>query len=256
MANSIQSDRATAILEEFDSVKKSLQVHFLNLGKLLKEIKDNLYYKARGYANFKDFVEAELDLGWRRAFYLAQLAEKLEALELFQNAIESGHGITSLQEILSLDTKADVEKLLSAPISPNAVRERVASIKGVIPDGDLWHVYRFPVSPEQKGIIEEALGRARMMGNTDSLSQALEYICADFISDPNNQPNLDNYRYKHILERDGYECQFRLPGCTKHENLTAFHIRPVSAGGVDTEDNLITACMNCHAKKEKRVLRC
>lgn len=249
----IPLDKATETLTEFDQVKKSLQVHFLHLGRLLREIKDNLYYKVRGYDNFKHFVEAELDFGWRRAFYLAQLVEKLETLGLLQVAMESGHGVTSLQTILCLDDKAEVERLLAAPASPGEVRERVASIKGVIPDGDLWHVYHIPVSAEQKGVIEEALWRAKVMGNTDSLGQAMEYICADFISDPNNQPNLEGYRYKHILERDGYLCQFNLPGCTGHDQLTAFHINPKSAGGTDNADNLITACSNCHTKKEKKI---
>lgn len=251
----ITLDKATAILLEFDSTKKALQVHFLHLGRLLCEIKDNLYYKARGYVNFKDFVESELDMGWRRAFYLAFLAGKLQALGLMQKALESGHGVTSLQDILSLDDKKEIEKLLSAPASTNEIKEKVSRLRGVIPDGDLWHVYHFPVSSEQKGVIEEALYRARIMSNTTSPGQALEYICADFISDPHNQPNLEGYRYKHILERDGFECQFQLPGCTRHENLTAFHIKPLSQGGTDTEDNLVTACMNCHTKKEKRIGR-
>lgn len=54
---------------------------------------------------------------------------------------------------------------------------------------------------------------------------------------------------RHILERDRHTCQY----CSsKAEQLTLDHIIPRSRGGVDSWDNLVTACVRCNVKKGNR----
>ena len=48
-----------------------------------------------------------------------------------------------------------------------------------------------------------------------------------------------------IKARDGYKCVY----CGATEDLTFDHIRPRSAGGAYTADNLVTACRPCNQKK-------
>jgi 5-methylcytosine-specific restriction endonuclease McrA len=54
------------------------------------------------------------------------------------------------------------------------------------------------------------------------------------------------YRQLHrrILERDGWGCQV----CGTLRNLQVHHIKFRSRGGSDLEENLITLCVECHAK--------
>ena len=49
-----------------------------------------------------------------------------------------------------------------------------------------------------------------------------------------------------MLERDGYVCQMRLPGCT-HVATTANHIRQRARGGRSTLDNYEAACVHCNS---------
>lgn len=46
-----------------------------------------------------------------------------------------------------------------------------------------------------------------------------------------------------VLRRDGWRCQV----CGSMSNLEVHHKRFRSHSGEDTEDNLITVCMDCHA---------
>jgi 5-methylcytosine-specific restriction endonuclease McrA len=51
-----------------------------------------------------------------------------------------------------------------------------------------------------------------------------------------------------ILERDNWRCQF----CGARSNLQVHHIVFRSHGGIDSEENLITACADCHQSLHHR----
>jgi 5-methylcytosine-specific restriction endonuclease McrA len=54
---------------------------------------------------------------------------------------------------------------------------------------------------------------------------------------------------RNILNRDNHACQY----CGyKGDELTLDHVIPRSRGGVDSWENLITACMRCNVKKGSR----
>lgn len=48
-----------------------------------------------------------------------------------------------------------------------------------------------------------------------------------------------------ILQRDGHRCQY----CGSEFNLTIDHVIPLSKGGQDTWENLVTACLSCNNMK-------
>ncbi len=55
----------------------------------------------------------------------------------------------------------------------------------------------------------------------------------------------DAYRQLHrqVLERDGWRCQF----CGALSNLEVHHQQFRGHSGADSEENLITLCVTCHA---------
>jgi 5-methylcytosine-specific restriction endonuclease McrA len=59
-----------------------------------------------------------------------------------------------------------------------------------------------------------------------------------------------------LFARDNYKCQY----CGKHrddlgrrERLTRDHVKPLSRGGKNTWDNVVTACTKCNARKGNRL---
>jgi len=56
-----------------------------------------------------------------------------------------------------------------------------------------------------------------------------------------------------VFERDNYQCRY----CNKQLNrftATLDHVTPVSKDGDNSFDNLITACLDCNSRKNKRLL--
>ncbi|NJL84223.1 MAG: HNH endonuclease [Chloroflexaceae bacterium] len=54
---------------------------------------------------------------------------------------------------------------------------------------------------------------------------------------------------RNLLERDNHTCQY----CGyRGEQLTLDHVSPRSRGGIDSWENLVTACVRCNVKKGNR----
>lgn len=62
--------------------------------------------------------------------------------------------------------------------------------------------------------------------------------------------NVKENRYK-IFERDGYKCHYCSKVLTKY-SATLDHILPVSKGGDNAYDNLITACLHCNSQRTNK----
>ena len=53
---------------------------------------------------------------------------------------------------------------------------------------------------------------------------------------------------KKIFERDLYRCRY----CGSHKDISLDHVIPVSKGGSDEPDNLVTACRACNSRKSDK----
>nr|WP_249067002.1 HNH endonuclease [Halalkalibaculum roseum] len=53
---------------------------------------------------------------------------------------------------------------------------------------------------------------------------------------------------RNVMKRDNNTCQY----CGRKKNLTIDHVLPRSRGGMDTWENLVTACDNCNVRKGNR----
>lgn len=64
---------------------------------------------------------------------------------------------------------------------------------------------------------------------------------------------IGNAKRFRIFERDGFRCQY-CGGTPPTVILQIDHIHPVSKGGDNDEENLVTSCMRCNAGKGARVI--
>lgn len=54
-----------------------------------------------------------------------------------------------------------------------------------------------------------------------------------------------------VFERDGYKCRYCGKQLTRF-TCTLDHVTPVVAGGTNSLDNLVTACLGCNSRKHQR----
>jgi len=64
--------------------------------------------------------------------------------------------------------------------------------------------------------------------------------------------NVHENRVK-VFERDEYKCRYCEKQLTRF-TATLDHVRPVSDGGDNSLDNLVTACLDCNSRKHHRLL--
>lgn len=70
----------------------------------------------------------------------------------------------------------------------------------------------------------------------------LRSMVRDIMSRDSYPDNWDSIRHE-VYERDNYQCC----NCGRSElELHAHHIVPLSKGGTNNKDNLITVCRGCH----------
>jgi 5-methylcytosine-specific restriction endonuclease McrA len=56
---------------------------------------------------------------------------------------------------------------------------------------------------------------------------------------------------RNLFQRDGHRCQY----CgSRQERLSVDHVLPRSRGGMDTWENVTTACLSCNVRKGNRTL--
>lgn len=55
-----------------------------------------------------------------------------------------------------------------------------------------------------------------------------------------------------IYKRDNYTCRYKFEGC--NQDFQIDHIIPVSLGGLNVDENLVTCCSNCNLKKGNKVI--
>ncbi|MFA6470757.1 MAG: HNH endonuclease signature motif containing protein [Candidatus Latescibacterota bacterium] len=113
---------------------------------------------------------------------------------------------------------------------------------------------------EKKGAIRKA-GDTNREGTLyqiflpDEILICKEYMQEKAVTEPisiNDKKEVDYYnikenRYK-IFERDGYKCHYCRKLLTRF-SATLDHIQPVSKGGDNSYENLITSCLNCNSNR-------
>jgi len=94
--------------------------------------------------------------------------------------------------------------------------------------------------PETFGLVNPELEI-----NKPSIIRAHSFVNSKFHKVPLTREN--------VFRRDGYECVYC--GSIKRKDLTIDHVIPVSKGGKNSWDNLVTACLRCNHSKSDLTLK-
>jgi hypothetical protein len=212
----LDTRRADELRDRVQLLGKTIAINNFELGEALHEIKTNDYWANYG-ESFEDYLKKDgIDISPRQAYYLIQIHKVSTALNLGKDTLILA-GTSKLKHIMTLDPDAVITDPDTGEVTPMAdvirhlvatapahtvkeVREKVEAILNVGTDEDdqlTW--MNLPVRRSAKKTVLDAIEMARALsgdtldpstGEFKDVSDAiaLERICADFISDPNNVP--------------------------------------------------------------------
>ena len=165
------------------------EVTFFKLGGVLSVIQANGWYAP--YPSFRDYVEKEHGLHYRKATYWVSIYNALVEAKVPWEKVKD-LGWTKLKEIAPVLTAGNVDEWVKIAGQSNTlslidtVKKSQASKGGVkaIEDQSSKTVTTktFKVHEDQKETIEAALAKAKADSGTTVDTVALEYICGDFLA--------------------------------------------------------------------------
>ncbi len=184
--------RALIVLGKIDEIlswKKTKDqerdVHFVELGQCLCEVRSKQYWRLERLNSFDEFLEKRFPGSRRKAYYLMAIHEKLtripkqqlrevgwsKAIELVKvvrregDAFDSATWLHKAKEMPKEGFKSEVQRHLTGR------------------DTEPWEIIYFKLYKNQIPVVEEALETAGLMLGTDkSRGYCLEMICADFLA--------------------------------------------------------------------------
>ena len=221
-----QAGRSAQVRKQLMVLNMDLNQRTFDLAELLVEAADNDMYHTWGYTSIGDYAEKELNIKERKAQYLVRIVKTCAAVGIRREHYEMA-GISKLREITRLtpdncyfnpETKTPeplddhIRRLISIAdtVSSHYISEEIRRLMGQtggnrpITKMMSWteDTYNNVILPAQE-LARKRLGSAKRdeHGNaveyTDSVVE--EVIHADFLSDPNNQPEEETVTMEEAL---------------------------------------------------------
>jgi len=191
----INHRRALIVLGKIDEIlswektkERQQDVHFVELGECLCEVRAKQYWRLEKLRSFDEFLEKRFPESRRKAYYLMAIRENLprvpkpelrevgwsKAVELVRIAkrdretFDCATWLHKAKELPKEGFKVEVERYLSGK------------------ETEPWEIMYFKVYKSQMVVIEKAIATAGLMLGTDkSRGYCLEMICADFLAGAN-----------------------------------------------------------------------
>lgn len=181
----MQEKQARILVKE---LSEQTEVTFFKLGGVLSVIQANGWYEP--YASFREFVEKEHGLHYRKATYWVGIYNNLAESKVPWAKV-SHLGWTKLKEIAGVITLENVDEWVKIAESQNTI-SLIETVKAHLAKGAPKSIEdqtskttttkTFKVHEDQKEVIEAALDKAKGEANTQVDTVALEYICGDYLS--------------------------------------------------------------------------
>lgn len=141
--------------------------------------------------------------------------------------------------------KGVVKSARSETVSQSQVKELLMALEAI-------GAIRKEAEPNREGTLYRVMFPSQI-----EASQALRSTLSAPLPEAPSEAEPDYYNVREnrrkIYERDGYVCYY----CSKQldeKTATLDHIVAVAAGGRNTLDNLVTSCLSCNSRKNRRPL--
>lgn len=207
----VQAGQGAKVCKQLKALINTVNVSTYDIMDLLHEVKTNKFYHPK-YESFKEFAET-LDMKASKSFYLVRIKERMLLAGIEREMYEKVD-ISKLREIAVLEPTdeagvtskivLDQIKLLvmmGANKSLIEIKEKVAEFQGNVGE-EAWDFMTLKLKKSQKAVIRQALELVKAQigsvgkdadGNSKDASDgsALEKMALDYLSDPNNAPDVE-----------------------------------------------------------------
>ncbi len=149
-------------------------------------------------------------------------------------------GIIQSKKSINTDGNTD------GKVSYKTVQEALAaleSISGIRKEGEPNRegtLYRILIPDEIEACRKFRADRLKMSAKPEISEKDIDYY------------NVRENRIK-VFERDSYKCHYCGKQLTRF-TATLDHLKPISAGGDNSFENLLTACLSCNSRKNRRAV--
>jgi len=204
-----ETEQEKELRKKIVGLKDSIDEAYWEISEVLHAIKTNATYRKWEYNTFKEYCEKELKFTARKAEYLVSIWDYYSVKINDKSCIQKlkGLGWAKTKELINLITKDNMNEVLDKVFKMSlkevinyAKEEKVKRITQdstnytgddqVVEgdkskknkDKDSLHSMGFKLYPEQYKTCYEAIEKAKSMSNTESVSQAFEYVSSSFLA--------------------------------------------------------------------------
>jgi hypothetical protein len=192
MSPELNRRRAMVVLGKIDDIlswehskERERDVHFVELGQCLCEVRAGQYWRLENLKSFDEYLEKRFPESRRKAYYLMAIHENLTRIPK-QNLREVGWSkATELAKVAQRDgNDFDCATWLhKAKELPKEAFKREVERHLTGQETEPWEIIYFKLYKSQIPIIEQAFETASLMlGSQKSRSYCMEMICADFLA--------------------------------------------------------------------------
>lgn len=182
-----------------DTLAETAEFTFFKLGGVLSVIQANGWFKP--YPSFRDFVEKEHGINYRRAVYWVGIYNNLSNSKVPWEKVKH-LGWTKLKEIAGILTPDNVDewvKLAEANttlqlqeiVMAHLKNKDQAQLSDSSKNATVVTTKTFKVHEDQKATIEAALAKAKEVGGFKDDTPALEHICLDYLGSATTGKSLE-----------------------------------------------------------------
>lgn len=192
-----QVPRAEVVRQAILEAHKAIEENYLAMAQLLSEAYHKDFYAEWGFKDFREYVETELDVHYRKAMYLVDIWDKVKQLGLSKAKVAK-LGWTKMKDIASVVTAENQKEWLEKAEKMNS-RELTEAVKvsrsadtsqaGPVPT---ITTMTFRLSEAEANIVTEALEEAKKLTETENVVVALEMICQDWLEAKGISPSRTN----------------------------------------------------------------
>jgi hypothetical protein len=231
----IDRERASEVRTRINDARRKIDDSFTDMAVLLNEVYHDKYYLVYEFGSFKDYVEGELGIKYRRAMAYVEIAGMLADHNIPVDRAKA-IGWSKLRELPSIITPENrIEWLTKAEtMSKSELQEAVRAVKSGGGKTEREEKFRLTVScPISDGqIITEAVTQAKAVAGVGDTGSALAHICGSWL-ETHGESRLDISHWVSFIEKQ-YGVTVTVEGEPKTQTATENELDLEGLGGEES----------------------